>query len=109
MGGIEVRRANGDERYETFGGEIEHPDPGEVVFADDAGQAHARRWTNRQSGLSAVSDATTSVMIVAEAMHDGAQADVARLVDTLARELRDAWGVEPRSTMLAPERRRLEV
>ncbi len=30
------------------------PEAGEVIFADDAGHAHARRWTNRQSGRSAI-------------------------------------------------------
>ena len=49
-GGIEVRYATGAEEYLTFGGELEHPAPGEVIFADEAGRAHARRWTNRQSG-----------------------------------------------------------
>ena len=44
-----VRLAHGDETYETFAGEIEHPEPGEVIFADDNGRAHARRWTNRQA------------------------------------------------------------
>jgi len=41
--GIEVRYASGDERYLTFGGEIEQPSPGEVIFADATGEAHARR------------------------------------------------------------------
>src|SRR5690606_9920764 len=49
-----VRRATGTETYVTFSGETEHPEPGEVIFVDGAGQTHARRWSNRQSGLSAV-------------------------------------------------------
>src|SRR5256885_304671 len=68
---LEVRYASGHEDYLTFGGEVEHPAPGEVIFADRAGQAHARRWTNRQSGRSAVSPATSTVLIVAEAQHAG--------------------------------------
>jgi len=31
---LEVRYATGDEDYLTFGGETEHPAPGEVIFAD---------------------------------------------------------------------------
>jgi DNA/RNA-binding domain of Phe-tRNA-synthetase-like protein len=108
-GGIEVRRATGDERYQTFGGEIEHPEPGEVIFADDAGQAHARRWTNRQSGLSAVSRATGRVLIVSEAMHDTATEDVGRLVETLADEIGAVWRMQSRTAMLTPEDRRFEV
>jgi len=100
--GIEVRHATGDERYETFSGEIEHPGPGEVIFADAARQAHARRWTNRQSGLSAVRDTTSSVLIVAEAMHGEAPADVPRLVATVAAELQAAWGVQASRAILTP-------
>ncbi len=51
-GGLIVRPARGDERYDTFSGTIETPEPGEIIFADDAGRAHARRWTNRQSAIS---------------------------------------------------------
>ena len=51
---LEVRYADGAERYQAFSGETEQPRPGEVVFADAGGNAHARRWTNRQSAGSAV-------------------------------------------------------
>lgn len=98
---VEVRYAAGTESYLTFGGEVENPAEGEVVFADAAGNAHARRWTNRQSGLSAVRDDTARVLIVAEAMHDGGQADVAGLIDTLAREIASAWPVSCRTAMLS--------
>lgn len=85
--GLEVRYANGEETYLTFAGETEHPANGEVIFADAAGRAHARRWTNRQSGYSAVGEATTSVLIVAEAMHESAASDIPKLLATLAHEL----------------------
>jgi DNA/RNA-binding domain of Phe-tRNA-synthetase-like protein len=60
------------------------PAIGEVVFADDTGRAHARRWTNRQSGFSAVGRWTSSALIVAEALHDTAAADVRALIDVLS-------------------------
>lgn len=97
---LEVRHAKGDETYLTFGGETERPDAGEVVFADAQGNAHARRWTNRQSGLSAVRDDTASVLIVAEAMHATAADDVRRLIETLAGELPRIWPVAPRTALL---------
>lgn len=90
-GALTVRRADGSETYRTFSGEIEHPEPHEVIFADEAGEAHARRWTNRQSGASAVRAATASVLIVAEAMHETAQSDLARLDATLREGLAAAW------------------
>lgn len=88
---LEIRPATGDEDYLTFGGEIEHPDPGEVTFVDASGRAHARRWTNRQSGFSAVRDTTTTVLIIAEAMHATAPADVPALTAALVDELARAW------------------
>jgi DNA/RNA-binding domain of Phe-tRNA-synthetase-like protein len=90
-GNLEVRPANGDEVYETFSGEIEHPDPGEVIFADSSGRVHARRWTNRQSGYSAVRDETVSVLVVSEAMHAGATEDVSRLVAAMKTTARETW------------------
>jgi len=102
-GGIEVRHATGSERYLAFSGEMEHPDAGEVIFADAEEQAHARRWTNRQSALSGVRDSTASVLIVTEAMHVGANDDVRRLLGDLTESLGEVWGVTPVHTVLAPE------
>jgi DNA/RNA-binding domain of Phe-tRNA-synthetase-like protein len=99
---LEVRYAAGDEDYLTFAGEIEHPAAGEVIFADQAGRAHARRWTNRQSGRSAVRDATAEVLIVAEAQHDCAAPDMAELIAAIAAELADLWSVKPSTAILTP-------
>jgi DNA/RNA-binding domain of Phe-tRNA-synthetase-like protein len=98
---LEVRYASGDEDYLTFGGEVEHPAPGEVIFADRAGQAHARRWTNRQSGRSAVSPATSTVLIVAEALHEGAAVTIPELVKTLTAEISTTWALEPTTPQTA--------
>jgi DNA/RNA-binding domain of Phe-tRNA-synthetase-like protein len=94
-GWLEIRHADGDETYLAFSGEVERPEPGEVIFADAARAAHARRWTNRQSATSAVGEATSEVLVVAEAVHAGAAADVTRLVEVTAGALRAAWSVEP--------------
>ncbi|MEO3812251.1 phenylalanine--tRNA ligase beta subunit-related protein [Sphaerisporangium sp. B11E5] len=98
--GLDVRPAHGDETYHTLSGQAEHPDPGEVIFADAAGHAHARRWTNRQSGHSAVRDTTASVLIVMEAMHGSAAEDVPRLMDALASRLSRTWGGTPSTALL---------
>jgi DNA/RNA-binding domain of Phe-tRNA-synthetase-like protein len=86
-GNLEVRYAKGTEVYRTFSGETEHPAPGEVIFGDAANQAHARRWTNRQSALSAVRPDSTRALIVAEALHDNAAADVAALLEEMQHVL----------------------
>ncbi|MGO8114906.1 B3/4 domain-containing protein [Rhizobium leguminosarum] len=107
-GDLEVRRAKGDETYLTFGGEIEHPEANEVIFADAEGRAHARRWTNRQSGLSAVRETTRSVLIVAEALHASAGDDIARLVEAVADGLARHWPATPKTAILTPVSPRFE-
>ena len=99
-GDLTVRHATGSESYLTFGGEIERPYEREVIFADDANRAHARRWTNRQSGLSAIRPSTNQVLIVAEALHDSAPADMRQLIETLGSELETVWGSTPVSAIL---------
>jgi DNA/RNA-binding domain of Phe-tRNA-synthetase-like protein len=103
-----VRHATGSESYLAFSGETENPEVNEVVFADDAGRAHARRWTNRQSLYSAVSDTTAAVLIVTEAMHDTASADVARLTAAIADTLTSIWSVTPKHTILSETSPRFE-
>jgi DNA/RNA-binding domain of Phe-tRNA-synthetase-like protein len=92
---LQVRPAEGTEGYLSFSNEIEHPDPGEVAFADAEGRSHARRWTHRQSGLSAIRDETRSVLIVMEALHATAAADVQSLAIALAQAIEEAWQVKP--------------
>ena len=100
-GNLQVRYAIGDEDYLTFSGQLEHPGPGEVIFADQARQVHARRWTNRQSGLSAVQASTSAALIVAEAMHDSAPSDVPELIDAVVAELTALWSVTPTAAVLS--------
>lgn len=107
-GGIEVRHASGNETYEPFSGDIEHPTVGEIVFADEDNRLHARRWTNRQSRRSAVSDLTTSLLIVAEAMHETAASDIATLVDTLAGLFSEFSTSVTQTTLLSSEQPRFD-
>jgi len=100
-GRLEVRYAAGDEQYLTFSGQAEHPSSGEVIFADQAGQVHARRWTNRQSGLSAVQDSTTTALIVAEAMHGTASSDLPELIAAIVEELHAIWSIAPADALLS--------
>ncbi|MEV6837133.1 phenylalanine--tRNA ligase beta subunit-related protein [Streptomyces sp. NPDC051133] len=99
---LEVRPAGGDESYVPFGGGVEHPGPGEVTFADSAGRAHARRWTHRQSGFSAVGEHTGRVLVVAEAMHEGGAQMVPELLKTLEEEVGAHWAAVTRKAVLTP-------
>lgn len=104
-GSLEVRHAAGNERYLEFSGAVEQPEPGEVVFVDEAGNAHARRWCHRQSGLSAIRPQTRRVLIVAEALEADAQVAQTQLGETLSRHLAEFWGQAARPVMLRPDAR----
>ncbi|MEM9706070.1 MAG: phenylalanine--tRNA ligase beta subunit-related protein [Pseudomonadota bacterium] len=99
VGQLTVRPATGDEDYRTFGGTAETPNAGEIIFADDGGSAHARRWTNRQSAASAVSSRTRKALIVIEALHDDAEVDVSAARDALANVFKEL-GTEVRTGTL---------
>ncbi len=105
---LQVRFSRGDERYLTFSGAVEHPEPGEVTFVDAAGNAHARRWTHRQSGLSAVRADTREVLIVAEALHAAGPAAVRDVLAAIAAALEAGWGADCKAAILAPESPRFE-
>ncbi len=89
-GDLTVTMARGDERFVTFGGAEERPDPGEVIFRDSSGAAHARRWAHRQGAAAATGPATRRALFVAEAMHDGAEADLTPMTARLTALLRQA-------------------
>ncbi len=76
-GGLTVQFATGEESFTDLGsGATERPEPGEVIFIDDAGHVAARRWCWRQSAESASSASTTDVLVTVEGHHDGAREDV---------------------------------
>lgn len=83
-GGITVKFAEGTERFTNLGqAEIAHPDPGEVIFVDDAGLVFARRWCWRQSDQSAAREDTTDILVTVEAQHAGGKEDVEAAVRDL--------------------------
>lgn len=76
-GGLTVRLATGDESFTDLGsGATERPEPGEVIFIDEAAHVAARRWCWRQSAESASSASTTIVLVTVEGHHSEARKDV---------------------------------
>ncbi len=83
-GGTTVRFATGEEMFTDLGsGERETPDPGEVIFTDEAGLVCARRWCWRQSAESASGPQTTEVLVTVEGHHDRAAEEVAAAIADL--------------------------
>ena len=82
---IRVRFARGDEAFTNLGsGEVDAPEPGEVIFVDTDGVVCARRWCWRQSAQAATDAATTAALFVVEAHHHDAAADVVSAIVDIA-------------------------
>lgn len=89
-GGTTVRYADGSESFTDLGAtDVIHPDPGEVVFVDEAGTVSARRWCWRQSDQSATRLATTTALYTVEGQHDSADEDVPKATEDLLTLIRE--------------------
>ncbi len=63
-------RATGEEPFDTVADAIEvteHPDPGEVVWCDDAGVT-CRRWNWRQARRTQLGQDTTTALFILDAL-----------------------------------------
>ncbi|MEV7811854.1 phenylalanine--tRNA ligase beta subunit-related protein [Streptomyces flaveolus] len=70
QGGMRLVRATGEEDFVTVaaGAEaVEHPEPGEVVWRDDAGVT-CRRWNWRQGPRTRLTEETTSAVFLLETL-----------------------------------------
>ena len=92
-GTLTVRPATGDESFTDLGsGTTEQPEPGEVIFIDEAGRVAARRWCWRQSASSASSATTSDVLVTVEGHHASARSDVEAALADLDALLRSFAG-----------------
>jgi len=90
-GSPRLLRASGAEPFDTVvSGDtvIEHPDPGEVVWCDDAGVT-CRRWNWRQARRTQLSEDTTAAVFILDALDpmtdEALQATADDLVSQLTR------------------------
>src|SRR4051794_21422129 len=70
IGAPRLIRASGDEPFDTVAdgvAVIEHPEPGEVVWCDDAGVT-CRRWNWRQARRTQLRDDTTTALFILDAL-----------------------------------------
>ena len=82
-------RAVGDEPFDTAAGGVdvvEHPEPGEVVWRDDAGVT-CRRWNWRQARRTALQDGTTSGLFILDALDPMTDDALTAAADALAEHL----------------------
>ena len=82
-------RATGVEPFDTGADGIdviEHPDPGEVVWCDDAGVT-CRRWNWRQARRTQLRDDTTTALFILDALDPMTDQALAAAADDLATHL----------------------
>ena len=82
-------RATGTEPFDTVAGGadvVEHPEPGEVVWCDDAGVT-CRRWNWRQARRTQLSDDTTAALFILDALGPISDEALQRATDDLVGRL----------------------
>jgi DNA/RNA-binding domain of Phe-tRNA-synthetase-like protein len=82
-------RATGTEPFDTAAdgiAVIEHPDPGEVVWCDDAGVT-CRRWNWRQARRTQLRDGTTAALFILDALDPVTDQALHAVADDLAAHL----------------------
>ena len=105
-GAARLLRATGSEPFETVADGapvIDHPEPGEACWTDDAGVT-CRRWNWRQCTRTQLTPATTRALFIIDALGPDARATAAKAGDDLERRLRalDPAVVTARRSLTSP-------
>jgi len=82
-------RATGTEPFDTVAGGaavVEHPDPGEVVWCDDAGVT-CRRWNWRQGRRTQLGEGTTAALFILDGLEPMADEALHAAAEELAAQL----------------------
>jgi DNA/RNA-binding domain of Phe-tRNA-synthetase-like protein len=107
IGPARLVRAAGTEPFETIVDgtlAVEHPEPGEVVWTDDAGVT-CRRWNWRQCTRTQLSPATTQALFIIDALGSEALASATAAGGDLEQRLRalDPVVRTARRVLVAPQ------
>jgi DNA/RNA-binding domain of Phe-tRNA-synthetase-like protein len=88
-GAPRLLRAGGAEPFDTVSGGkevVEHPEPGEVVWCDDAGVT-CRRWNWRQARRTQLRDDTTAALFILDALQPMSDEALSAAADDLVAQL----------------------
>lgn len=89
QGPARLTRATGAEPFETAANGqsvIEHPNPGEVIWRDDAAVT-CRRWNWRQGNRTALTDQSRTALFVLDALAPVTDEDLATAAEDLAQQV----------------------
>jgi DNA/RNA-binding domain of Phe-tRNA-synthetase-like protein len=102
-GDLVLRFARGDEDFMPLGStEVEHPEPGEVIFAD-ASKVLCRRGTWRQADADKMSMQTTDLEMNVDGLPPATIAEVRLAMDECAELLHRVCGAKTRELLLSAE------
>ncbi|MEU1125042.1 phenylalanine--tRNA ligase beta subunit-related protein [Streptomyces sp. NPDC005899] len=87
-GAVDIRYADGTEEFTPLGepGSVEHPEPGEIVYADTTGVL-TRHWNHRDAHRTRVTEDSAHVAFVLETLHATRDGDRLRTAAVELREL----------------------
>jgi len=89
VGAPRLIRSTGSEPFDTAAAGqtvVEHPDPGEVVWCDDAGVT-CRRWNWRQSQRTQLRDETTTALFIMDALAPMTDSELGAAASALSEQL----------------------
>lgn len=106
---IRLRPATGKEDFVPFGsGETEHPEPGEIIFAE-GNTVLTRRWSWRQANHTLTGLTTTDVELNVDGLPPVSPADVRTASQELAGLIGRFCGGEIRQEVLSEENPRIRL
>ena len=100
-GAITVRFADGSERFTNLGQtEVAHPDPGEVIFVDEAGWCLRGAGAGGRATRAPSREDTTDMLVTVEAQHENGRADVEAAMSDLTALIQQFTGATLRTIAL---------
>ncbi len=108
-GDLRLTIANGNERFTPFNAdEVEHPDPGEVIYLDD-NYVMCRRWNWRQGYQTRLSPETHNIAINVDCLPPLTREKAEEITAELAGMVRQFCGGEVKYSLLMVGRHEFEV
>lgn len=108
-GNLRLIRAAGDESFVPFNSDqTEHPDPGEVIYVDDAA-VMCRRWNWRQGNQTMLLPDTTNIAINVDCMPPVGGEEPEQITGELADLLRELCGGEVSYFLLSAKQNEMEI
>lgn len=108
-GDIELRYATGQEEFVAFGSdELEHPQPGEIVFVE-GGRVLTRRWTWRQAQHTSIQPGTQAVEVNVDGLPPVGASEVEQACNEIAALIGEYCGSAGRVEVLSGEHPRMRL